>query len=56
MVIQSTQPTTNLSSSRMYVLKKNSDTINYKENLCRDDDDEYEWKYNDTYDYLKTKK
>ena len=37
----------------MYVLKKNSDTIDYKENLCRDDDDEHEWKYNDSYDYLK---
>ena len=37
----------------MYVLKKNSDTIDYKENLCRDDDDEHEWKYNDGYDYLK---
>ena len=28
----STQPTTNPSSSRMYVLKKNSDAINYREN------------------------
>ena len=37
----------------MYVLKKNSDTIDYKENLYRDDNDEYEWKYNDSYDYLK---
>ena len=36
----------------MYVLKKNSDTIDYRENLYRDDDD-YEWKYNDSYDYLK---
>ena len=36
----------------MYVLKKNSDTIDYRENLYRDDD-EYEWKYNDSYDYLK---
>ena len=49
----STQPTTNPNSSRMYVLKKNSDTIDYKENLYRDDNDEYEWKYNDSYDYLK---
>ena len=49
-----TQPTTNPSSSRMYVLKKHSDTINYEENLYRDDDDdEFEWKYNDSYDYLK---
>ena len=37
----------------MYVLKKNSDTINLEENLYRDDDDEFEWKYNDSYDYLK---
>ena len=37
----------------MYVLKKNSDTINFEENLYRDDDDEFEWKYNDSYDYLK---
>ena len=36
----------------MYVLKNNSDTIDYRENLYRDDD-EYEWKYNDSYDYLK---
>ena len=36
----------------MYVLKKNSETIDYRENLYRDDD-EYEWKYNDSYDYLK---
>ena len=36
----------------MYVLKKNSDTIDYRENLYRDDD-KYEWKYNDSYDYLK---
>ena len=42
-----TQPTTNPSSSRMYALKKNSDTIDYRENLYRDDD-EYEWKYNDS--------
>ena len=48
-----TQPTTNPSSSRMYVLKKNSDTINLEQNLYRDDDDEFEWKYNDSYDYLK---
>ena len=48
----STQPTTNPSSSRMYVLKKNSDTNNYRENLHRNDD-KYEWKYNDSYDYLK---
>ena len=37
----------------MYVLKSNSDTINYEENLYRDDDDKFEWKYNDSYDYLK---
>ena len=37
----------------MYVLKKNSDIIDCRENLYRDDDDEYEWKYNDSYDYLK---
>ena len=49
----STQPTTIPSSSRMYVLKSNSDTINYEENLYRDDDDKFEWKYNDSYDYLK---
>ena len=49
----STQPTTNPNSSRMYVLKKNSDIIDCRENLYRDDDDEYEWKYNDSYDYLK---
>ena len=49
----STQPTSNPSSSQMYVLIKNSDTINYEENLYRDDDDEFEWKYNDSYDYLK---
>ena len=36
----------------MYVLKKNSDTIDYRENLYRDDD-KYEWKYKDSYDYLK---
>ena len=42
MVIQST-----------YVLKKNLDTINLEQNLYRDDDDEFEWKYNDSYDYLK---
>ena len=36
----------------MYVLQKNSDTIDYRENLYRDDD-KYEWKYNDSYDYLK---
>ena len=39
----STQPTTNPSSSWMYVLKKNSDSIDYLENFYRDDD-EYEWK------------
>ena len=49
---QSTQPTTNPSRSRMYVLKKNSDTINYEETLYRDDD-KYECKFNDSYDYLK---
>ena len=42
MVIQST-----------YVLKKELDTINLEQNLYRDDDDEFEWKYNDSYDYLK---
>ena len=36
----------------MYVLKKNSDTIDYIENLYRDDD-KYEWKDTDNYDYLK---
>ena len=36
----------------MYVLKKNSDTIGYKKNV-HSDDDKYEWKYNDSYDYLK---
>ena len=36
----------------MYVLKKNSDTIDHRENLYRDDD-KYEWRYNDSYDYLK---
>ena len=55
-MVPSTQPTTDPSSSRMYVLKKNSDTINYRENLYRDDD-QYEWKYNHNYnhnyDYLK---
>ena len=44
----STQPTANPSSSRMYVLKKNYDTI-----IVYRDDDKYEWKYNDIYDYLK---
>ena len=39
----------------MYALKKNSDTINYRENLYRDDD-KYEWKYNDSYHYLKNEK
>ena len=34
---------------------KNSDTSDYRENLCRDDD-KYEWKYNDSYDYLKKMK
>ena len=51
----STHPTTNPSSLRMYVLKINSDTTNYSENLYRDDD-EYEWKYNDGYDYLENEK
>ena len=37
----------------MYVLKKNLDTINLEQNIYRDDDDEFEWKYNDSYDYLK---
>ena len=37
----------------MCVLKKNSDTINLEQNKYRDDDDEYEWKYNDSYDHLK---
>ena len=31
----------------------NHDAINFEENLYRDDDDEFEWKYNDSYDYLK---
>ena len=35
------------------MLKKNSDTINHGENLYRDDNDEFEWKYSDSYDYLK---
>ena len=30
-------------------------TIKYWENLYRDDD-KYEWKYNDVYDYLKNQK
>ena len=30
-------------------------TIKYRENLYRDDD-KYEWKYNDVYDYLKNQK
>ena len=34
---------------RMYVLKKNLDTINLEQNIYRDDDDEFEWKYNDSY-------
>ena len=29
----------------MYVLKNNSDTINLEQNLYRDDDDDFEWKY-----------
>ena len=36
-----------------YVLRKNLDTINLEQNLYRDDDEEFEWKYNDSYDYLK---
>ena len=48
-----TQPTPNPGSSRMYVLRKNLDTINLEQNTYRDDDDEFEWKYNDSYDYLK---
>ena len=36
----------------MYVLKRNSDNVDCRENLYRDDN-EYEWKYNDSYDYLK---
>ena len=38
----------------MYVLKKNSDTIDHRESLHRSDN-KYEWKYNDSYDYLKNK-
>ena len=37
----------------MYVLKKHSDIINLEQNKYRDDNDEFEWKYNDSYDYLK---
>ena len=37
----------------MYVLKKHLDTINLEQNTYRDDDDDFEWKYNDSYDYLK---
>ena len=37
----------------MYVLKKNLDTINLEQKTYRDDDDDFEWKYNDSYDYLK---
>ena len=48
-----TQPTTNPSSSRMYVLKKHLDTINLEQNKYKDDNDDFEWKYNDSYDYLK---
>ena len=49
----STQPSTNPSSSRMYVLEKNSDTINYKRLSSDMDDENYEWKYNNDNDYLK---
>ena len=42
-----TQPTTDPGSSRMYVLKKNLDTISLEQNTYRDDDDDdFEWKYN----------
>ena len=37
----------------MFVLKKHLDTINLEQNTYRDDDDDFEWKYNDSYDYLK---
>ena len=36
----------------MYLGKKNSDTINYRENLYRDDN-KHEWKYNDGYEYRR---
>ena len=36
----------------MYVLKKNLDTINLEQNTYRDDNDDFEWEYNDSYDYL----
>ena len=39
----------------MYVLKKNSENINLEQNTYRDDDDEFEWKYNDSYDYLRNR-
>ena len=38
----STQPTTNSNSSRMYVLQKNSDTIDYKKLRSDMDDDSFE--------------
>ena len=37
----------------MYVLKKHLDTINLEQNKYRDDNDDFEWKYSDSYDYLK---
>ena len=37
-------PTTNPSSSQMYVLKRSSDTINYKKLRSDIDDENFEWK------------
>ena len=53
MAIQPYYTTTNPSSSRMYVLKKHLDIINLEQNKYRDDNDDFEWKCNDSYDYLK---
>ena len=49
----STQPATNPSNLRMYVLKKDSEVVKNKKFACEMDDDKYEWKYNSDYDYLK---
>ena len=35
----------------MYVLKKNSEIVKYKTSDV--DNDKYEWKYNNDYDYVK---
>ena len=47
------QPYYTTYNQRMYVLKKHLDTINLEQNKYRDDNDDFEWKYNDSYDYLK---